>query len=136
MDRNHSLVYPLTLTNLTDAPDLSPRPLFSQHNVRGHASSMWNLQHRPWDREAYAREHAQVIQLAKCHLSFLCAQKRFIWLKIAVRNVSRQQVSVSGVISLMCIPDWIYLLSFVCSLSTVFQLLPFVFLFVISCCRV
>ncbi|XP_060792439.1 mitochondrial fission factor-like isoform X2 [Neoarius graeffei] len=44
---------------LTDAPDLSPRPLFSQHNARGHASSMWNLQHRPWDREAYAREHAQ-----------------------------------------------------------------------------
>ncbi|KAI5620206.1 mitochondrial fission factor-like [Silurus asotus] len=44
---------------LTDAPDLSPRPLFSQHIARGYASSLWNLQHGPWDREAYAREHVQ-----------------------------------------------------------------------------
>ncbi|MCJ8740567.1 hypothetical protein PDJAM_G00060450 [Pangasius djambal] len=42
---------------LTDAPDLSPRPLFSRDNARGPASSIWNLQHGPGDREAYAREH-------------------------------------------------------------------------------
>ncbi|XP_053096003.1 mitochondrial fission factor-like isoform X4 [Pangasianodon hypophthalmus] len=42
---------------LTDAPDLSPRPLFSRDNARGHASSLWNLQHGPGDRDAYAREH-------------------------------------------------------------------------------
>ncbi|KAK3555137.1 hypothetical protein QTP86_010001 [Hemibagrus guttatus] len=47
---------------LTDAPDLSPRPLFSQHNARGHASSIWNLQQGPWDRETFTREHAQVLQ--------------------------------------------------------------------------
>ncbi|XP_047017768.1 mitochondrial fission factor-like isoform X3 [Ictalurus punctatus] len=44
---------------LTDAPDLSPRPLFSQNNARGHASSVWNLQYGPWDRQAYPREHVQ-----------------------------------------------------------------------------
>ncbi|XP_046724560.1 mitochondrial fission factor-like isoform X4 [Silurus meridionalis] len=44
---------------LTDVPDLSPRPLFSQHIARGYASSLWNLQHGPWDREAYTREHVQ-----------------------------------------------------------------------------
>ncbi|XP_058271389.1 mitochondrial fission factor-like isoform X1 [Hemibagrus wyckioides] len=44
---------------LTDAPDLSPRPLFSQHNARGHASSLWNLRQGPWDRETFTREHAQ-----------------------------------------------------------------------------
>ncbi|XP_053504050.1 mitochondrial fission factor-like isoform X3 [Ictalurus furcatus] len=44
---------------LTDAPDLSPRPLFFQNNARGHASSVWNLQYGPWDRQAYPREHVQ-----------------------------------------------------------------------------
>ncbi|KAF4077636.1 hypothetical protein AMELA_G00210330 [Ameiurus melas] len=44
---------------LTDAPDLSPRPIFSQNDARGHASSGWNLQHGPWDRHAYARAHVQ-----------------------------------------------------------------------------
>lgn len=51
----------ISCLNLTDAPDLSPRPLFSQHNARGHASSMWNLRQGPWDRETLTREHAQVI---------------------------------------------------------------------------
>ncbi|KAK2826992.1 hypothetical protein Q7C36_017918 [Tachysurus vachellii] len=45
--------------SLTDAPDLSPRPFFSQHNARGHASSMWNLQQGPWDRETFTRGHVQ-----------------------------------------------------------------------------
>ncbi|XP_047661962.1 mitochondrial fission factor-like isoform X3 [Tachysurus fulvidraco] len=44
---------------LTDAPDLSPRPLFSHHNARGYASSMWNLQQGPWDRETFTRGHVQ-----------------------------------------------------------------------------
>ncbi|KAI7795821.1 mitochondrial fission factor-like isoform X1 [Triplophysa rosa] len=39
---------------LTDVPDLSPRPLFSKHS-----SSMWDLQHGSWDREAYLREPVQ-----------------------------------------------------------------------------
>ncbi|XP_048021525.1 mitochondrial fission factor-like isoform X1 [Megalobrama amblycephala] len=39
---------------LTDAPDMSPRPLFSKHT-----SSMWDLQHRSWDREAFMREPVQ-----------------------------------------------------------------------------
>ncbi|XP_048021527.1 mitochondrial fission factor-like isoform X2 [Megalobrama amblycephala] len=37
-----------------DAPDMSPRPLFSKHT-----SSMWDLQHRSWDREAFMREPVQ-----------------------------------------------------------------------------
>ncbi|KAL6470314.1 hypothetical protein MHYP_G00214330 [Metynnis hypsauchen] len=40
---------------LTDAPDLSPRPLFSKQN----ASSMWDLQRGTWDKEAYTREPVQ-----------------------------------------------------------------------------
>ncbi|XP_067231083.1 mitochondrial fission factor-like isoform X2 [Chanodichthys erythropterus] len=39
---------------LTDAPDMSPRPLFSKHT-----SSMWDLQHGSWDREAFMREPVQ-----------------------------------------------------------------------------
>ncbi|XP_026099049.1 mitochondrial fission factor homolog B-like isoform X4 [Carassius auratus] len=39
---------------LTDAPDLSPRPLFTKHN-----SSMWDLKHGSWDREAFKREPVQ-----------------------------------------------------------------------------
>ncbi|KAK7143858.1 hypothetical protein R3I93_014886 [Phoxinus phoxinus] len=33
---------------LTDAPDMSPRPLFSKHT-----SSMWDLQHASWEREVF-----------------------------------------------------------------------------------
>ncbi|KAI4897559.1 hypothetical protein NFI96_020842 [Prochilodus magdalenae] len=40
---------------LTDAPDLSPRPLFSKHS----ASSMWDLQRGTWDKEAGTRESVQ-----------------------------------------------------------------------------
>uniref|UniRef100_A0A8C1FV97 Mitochondrial fission factor n=1 Tax=Cyprinus carpio carpio TaxID=630221 RepID=A0A8C1FV97_CYPCA len=39
---------------LTDAPDLSPRPLFTKHT-----SSVWDLQHGSWDREAFMREPVQ-----------------------------------------------------------------------------
>ncbi|XP_067280117.1 mitochondrial fission factor-like isoform X4 [Pseudorasbora parva] len=39
---------------LTDAPDMSPRPLFSKNT-----SSMWDLQHGSWDREAFMREPVQ-----------------------------------------------------------------------------
>uniref|UniRef100_A0A672T3E1 Mitochondrial fission factor n=1 Tax=Sinocyclocheilus grahami TaxID=75366 RepID=A0A672T3E1_SINGR len=39
---------------LTDTPDLSPRPLFTKHT-----SSMWDLQHGSWDREAFMREPVQ-----------------------------------------------------------------------------
>ncbi|KAI2651098.1 Mitochondrial fission factor [Labeo rohita] len=39
---------------LTDAPDLSPRPLFTKH-----PSSMWDLQHGSWDKEAFMRESVQ-----------------------------------------------------------------------------
>ncbi|XP_073673353.1 transmembrane gamma-carboxyglutamic acid protein 3 isoform X2 [Garra rufa] len=39
---------------LTDAPDLSPRPLFTKH-----PSSMWDLQHGSWDKEAFVRESVQ-----------------------------------------------------------------------------
>ncbi|NP_001373209.1 transmembrane gamma-carboxyglutamic acid protein 3 isoform X4 [Danio rerio] len=38
---------------LTDAPDLSPRPLFSKHT-----SSMWDVHQGSWDREAF-REPVQ-----------------------------------------------------------------------------
>ncbi|XP_049322685.1 mitochondrial fission factor-like isoform X5 [Astyanax mexicanus] len=40
---------------LTDAPDLSPRPLFSKQS----ATSMWDLQHGAWDKEAHMRESIQ-----------------------------------------------------------------------------
>ncbi|XP_037401596.1 mitochondrial fission factor-like isoform X5 [Pygocentrus nattereri] len=40
---------------LTDAPDLSPRPLFSKQS----ASSMWDLQRGTWGKEAYTREPVQ-----------------------------------------------------------------------------
>ncbi|XP_016353589.1 mitochondrial fission factor homolog B-like isoform X1 [Sinocyclocheilus anshuiensis] len=40
--------------SLTDTPDLSPRPLFTKHT-----SSMWDLQHGSWDREAFMREPVQ-----------------------------------------------------------------------------
>ncbi|XP_042567056.1 mitochondrial fission factor-like isoform X5 [Cyprinus carpio] len=36
---------------LTEAPDLSPRPLFTKHT-----SSMWDLEHGSWDREAFKRQ--------------------------------------------------------------------------------
>ncbi|XP_059382734.1 mitochondrial fission factor-like isoform X2 [Carassius carassius] len=39
---------------LTDAPDLSPHPLFTKHT-----SSMWDLQHGSWDREGFMREPVQ-----------------------------------------------------------------------------
>ncbi|XP_059398587.1 mitochondrial fission factor-like isoform X4 [Carassius carassius] len=39
---------------LTDAPDLSPRPLFTKHT-----SSIWDLKHGSWDREAFKREPVQ-----------------------------------------------------------------------------
>ncbi|XP_062867090.1 mitochondrial fission factor-like isoform X3 [Trichomycterus rosablanca] len=41
---------------LIDAPDLSPRPLFSQRFASGHASSMWDLQHGPWNKGSYTQE--------------------------------------------------------------------------------
>ncbi|KAM9451631.1 mitochondrial fission factor homolog B-like isoform 2-T2 [Clarias gariepinus] len=40
---------------LTDAPDLSPRPHFSQHVPRGHAFSKRNLRQEPWDGDATSR---------------------------------------------------------------------------------
>ncbi|XP_077052022.1 uncharacterized protein LOC143702275 isoform X2 [Siphateles boraxobius] len=43
---------------LTDAPDMSPRPLFSKHT-----SSMWDLQHASWDREVFMREPVQIFSL-------------------------------------------------------------------------
>ncbi|KAG1970073.1 hypothetical protein F2P79_001820 [Pimephales promelas] len=39
---------------LTDAPDMSPRPLFSKH-----ASSSWDLHRASWDRDAFTREPVQ-----------------------------------------------------------------------------
>ncbi|CAM4670861.1 unnamed protein product [Leuciscus chuanchicus] len=39
---------------LTDAPDMSPRPLFSKRT-----SSTWDLQHASWDKEAFTREPVQ-----------------------------------------------------------------------------
>ncbi|KAK2873002.1 hypothetical protein Q8A67_022899 [Cirrhinus molitorella] len=39
---------------LTDAPDLSPRPLFTKQ-----PSSMWDLQHGSWDKETFMRESVQ-----------------------------------------------------------------------------
>ncbi|XP_072518672.1 mitochondrial fission factor homolog B-like isoform X3 [Salminus brasiliensis] len=40
---------------LTDAPDLSPRPLFSKQS----ATSVWDLQREAWDKEAQMRDAVQ-----------------------------------------------------------------------------
>lgn len=74
------------LLHLTDTPDMSPHPLFSQHNARGLASSMWNLQHSSWDREAYARERIEVVCPAIPAIRFKITSED-IHCYIAERNV-------------------------------------------------
>ncbi|XP_030649061.1 mitochondrial fission factor-like [Chanos chanos] len=44
---------------LTDAPDLSPRPLFSKFGLAGPGPSTWDSQARAYDRDSYAREPGQ-----------------------------------------------------------------------------